>query len=93
MGGAVGMLIAKSGPAPAAVDGPSCFCEHGEGADGEGKGGAALVEEGARARGALILPAAHDALTARLIERAGFRAYQIGGFALSARGTASPTST
>ena len=27
------------------------------------------------------LPAAHDALTARLIERAGFRAYQIGGFA------------
>ncbi|MCU7493871.1 MAG: isocitrate lyase/PEP mutase family protein [Ignavibacteria bacterium] len=30
----------------------------------------------------LVLPAAHDALTARLIERAGFRAYQIGGFAL-----------
>lgn len=28
------------------------------------------------------LPAAHDALTARLIERAGFHAYQIGGFAL-----------
>jgi len=28
------------------------------------------------------LPAAHDALTARLIERAGFAAYQIGGFAL-----------
>jgi 2-methylisocitrate lyase-like PEP mutase family enzyme len=30
----------------------------------------------------LLLPAAHDALTARLIERAGFPAYQIGGFAL-----------
>jgi 2-methylisocitrate lyase-like PEP mutase family enzyme len=29
-----------------------------------------------------VLPAAHDALTARLIERAGFPAYQIGGFAL-----------
>ena len=29
------------------------------------------------------LPAAHDALTAKLIERAGFSAYQIGGFALS----------
>jgi 2-methylisocitrate lyase-like PEP mutase family enzyme len=28
------------------------------------------------------LPAAHDALTAKLIERAGFVAYQIGGFAL-----------
>src|SRR4051812_44242454 len=31
----------------------------------------------------LILPAAHDALTARLIQRAGFPAYQIGGFALA----------
>lgn len=30
----------------------------------------------------LLLPAAHDALTARLIERAGFPAYQIGGFAM-----------
>lgn len=30
----------------------------------------------------LVLPAAHDALTARLIERAGFKAYQVGGFAL-----------
>lgn len=29
------------------------------------------------------LPAAHDALTAKLIERAGFSAYQIGGFALT----------
>src|ERR1039457_2585181 len=28
------------------------------------------------------LPAAHDALTAKLIQRAGFSAYQIGGFAL-----------
>ena len=32
----------------------------------------------------LLLPAAHDALTARLIDRAGFPAYQIGGFALTA---------
>jgi 2-methylisocitrate lyase-like PEP mutase family enzyme len=31
----------------------------------------------------LVLPAAHDALTARVIERAGFPAYQIGGFALA----------
>src|SRR2546421_2509642 len=31
----------------------------------------------------LPLPAAHDALTARLITRAGFRAYQVGGFALA----------
>jgi 2-methylisocitrate lyase-like PEP mutase family enzyme len=30
----------------------------------------------------LILPCAHDALTARLIERAGFSAYAIGGYAL-----------
>ena len=30
----------------------------------------------------LQLPAAHDALTARLIEQAGFKAYQVGGFAL-----------
>lgn len=35
------------------------------------------------AAGPLQLPAAHDALTARLIARAGFRAYQIGGFALA----------
>ena len=32
----------------------------------------------------LILPSAPDALTARLIEMAGFPAYQIGGFALAA---------
>jgi 2-methylisocitrate lyase-like PEP mutase family enzyme len=31
----------------------------------------------------LQLPAAHDALTARLIARAGFRGYQVGGFALA----------
>jgi 2-methylisocitrate lyase-like PEP mutase family enzyme len=30
----------------------------------------------------LVLPAAHDALTAKLIEAAGFCAYQVGGFAL-----------
>jgi 2,3-dimethylmalate lyase len=30
----------------------------------------------------LVLPGAHDALSARLIERAGFRAYFIGGFPL-----------
>src|SRR3989440_4540525 len=34
-------------------------------------------------RSPLQLPAAHDALTARLIQRAGFDAYQIGGFALT----------
>ncbi len=32
----------------------------------------------------LILPAAHDALTAKLIQRAGFPAYQVGGFAVAA---------
>lgn len=31
----------------------------------------------------ILLPVAHDALTARLIEMAGFHAYQIGGYALS----------
>ena len=30
----------------------------------------------------LLLPVAHDALTAKLIEQAGYPAYQIGGFAL-----------
>src|SRR2546421_1561369 len=30
----------------------------------------------------LLLPCAHDALSARLIERAGFVAYSIGGYAL-----------
>ena len=32
----------------------------------------------------LIVPIAHDALSARLIERAGFKAYSVGGFALAA---------
>jgi methylisocitrate lyase len=32
----------------------------------------------------LLLPAAHDALTAKIIERAGFPAYQVGGFAVAA---------
>jgi 2-methylisocitrate lyase-like PEP mutase family enzyme len=31
----------------------------------------------------LLLPAAHDALSARLIARARFKAYQVGGFALA----------
>jgi methylisocitrate lyase len=31
----------------------------------------------------LLLPVAHDALTARLIEQAGFRALQVGGFAVA----------
>lgn len=39
----------------------------------------ALLDRG----GPIVLPAAHDALTARLIARAGFRAYQVGGFALA----------
>jgi 2-methylisocitrate lyase-like PEP mutase family enzyme len=30
----------------------------------------------------LLLPCAHDGLSARLIERAGFRAYSVGGYAL-----------
>ncbi len=30
----------------------------------------------------ILLPAAHDALTAKLIEQAGFRAFQVGGFAV-----------
>ena len=37
----------------------------------------------------LLLPAAHDALTAKLIERVGFKAYQIGGFALAGRRSSS----
>ena len=35
-----------------------------------------------RAERPLLLPVAHDALSARLIERAGFAAYSIGGFPL-----------
>src|SRR5947209_8017246 len=38
----------------------------------------------------LLLPAAHDALTAKLIEKSGFRAYQIGGFAMAASRHALP---
>ena len=30
----------------------------------------------------LVLPGAHDAISARLIQRAGFKAYFIGGFPL-----------
>jgi 2-methylisocitrate lyase-like PEP mutase family enzyme len=41
------------------------------------------MENGAWRRRALLLPAAHDAMTARLITRAGFRAFQVGGFALA----------
>src|SRR3954451_6100478 len=38
----------------------------------------------------LLLPCAHDALSARLIERAGFTAYSIGGFALGGSGYGLP---
>jgi len=38
----------------------------------------------------LLLPAAHDALTARIIEKLGFKAYQVGGFALVASRHAFP---
>lgn len=38
----------------------------------------------------LVLPSAHDALTARLAELAGFRAIQVGGFSLSATMSAAP---
>lgn len=41
-------------------------------------------------RAPLVLPSAHDALTARLIERSGFPAYQIGGFALVGARHAAP---
>jgi len=40
--------------------------------------------------GPLLLPAAHDALSARIIERAAFKAYQIGGFALAGAAHAIP---
>jgi 2-methylisocitrate lyase-like PEP mutase family enzyme len=39
-------------------------------------------KEALKSQGYLPLPVAHDALTARLIEQAGFKAFQIGGFAL-----------
>lgn len=38
----------------------------------------------------LLLPVAHDALTSKLIKKAGFTAYQIGGFALEASQFAYP---
>jgi 2-methylisocitrate lyase-like PEP mutase family enzyme len=38
----------------------------------------------------LVLPSAHDPLVARLAERAGFRAIQVGGFSLSATMSAAP---
>src|SRR5437764_8399681 len=41
-------------------------------------------------QGPLLLPAAHDALSACLIERSGFKAYQIGGFALAGSAHAVP---
>ncbi|PYJ72201.1 MAG: carboxyvinyl-carboxyphosphonate phosphorylmutase, partial [Verrucomicrobia bacterium] len=43
-----------------------------------------------RRQGPVLLPAAHDALSARLIERTGFKAYQIGGFALAGSAHAVP---
>ena len=38
----------------------------------------------------LIMPGAHDALSARMIEAAGFKAYGVGGSALSAMQLALP---
>jgi 2-methylisocitrate lyase-like PEP mutase family enzyme len=43
-----------------------------------------------KVRGPLLLPGAHDALTARMIENAGFTAYGIGGAALAATQMALP---
>src|SRR5205823_13184353 len=43
-----------------------------------------------RRQGPILLPAAHDALSARLIERTGFKAYQIGGVALAGPAHAVP---
>src|SRR5437762_2165867 len=40
--------------------------------------------------GPLLLPAAHDGLSARIIERTGFKAYQVGGFALAGAAHAIP---
>ncbi len=41
------------------------------------------IAELLREESPLVMPAAHDALSARLVEKAGFRAYGIGGFALA----------
>jgi 2-methylisocitrate lyase-like PEP mutase family enzyme len=38
--------------------------------------------EALKSESPLLLPSAHDALTARIIERSGFTAYQTGGFAM-----------
>jgi len=38
----------------------------------------------------LLLPAAHDGLTAKIIEQLGFHAYQVGGFALAGAHNAFP---
>jgi hypothetical protein len=54
-------------------DRPSCPITRHEG----------LLEDFVRNGRALLLPAAHDALTARVITRAGFKAFQVGGFALA----------
>ena len=41
----------------------------------------------------LLLPAAHDALTAKVIRQAGFPAFEIGGLALVGSASANRTST
>jgi len=41
----------------------------------------------------LVLPGAHDAISAKLIERAGFKAYFIGGFPLVGARLGYPTSS
>ena len=43
-----------------------------------------------KAAGPLVMPGAHDALCARMIEQAGFKAYGVGGSALSAAQLALP---
>ena len=41
-------------------------------------------------RAALVCPGAHDVISAKLIERAGFKALQVSGFGLAAFHSASP---
>ena len=41
-------------------------------------------------KGSLVLPGCYDALTARLIERAGYKAAFMGGFAVSAARLGAP---
>lgn len=50
----------------------------------------ATIREAARDERPLVTPLAHDALSARLIERAGFRAFAIGGSAMLAARHALP---